>query len=182
MTCSRIIRYDNTFVAWLDTGARDAQTHTHLPVFRTQEAKLVASLPVNGVHISCDTVLIRSALNSPFESIPNKISKMSKLLELSNPVFSSYVLWSSILVLKMLAMSLLTAVQRFKNQVSTMGGLYIIIDEKFILEISQREKGGAIFAIVASAHLSAVSSSDLFHVQWQIGVVHECALLCCCVL
>lgn len=59
---------------------------------------------------------------------------MSKLLELSNPVFSSYVLWSSILVLKMLAMSLLTAVQRFKNQVSTMGGLYIIIDEKFILE------------------------------------------------
>lgn len=54
---------------------------------------------------------------------------MSKLLELSNPVFSSYVLWSSILVLKMLAMSLLTAVQRFKNQVST-SGLYIIIDEK----------------------------------------------------
>lgn len=44
---------------------------------------------------------------------------MSKLLELSNPVFSSYVLWSTVLVLKMLAMSLLTAVHRFKNQVSS---------------------------------------------------------------
>lgn len=43
---------------------------------------------------------------------------MPNLIDLSNPVFSSYVLWSSVLVLKMLAMSLLTAVQRFRNQVS----------------------------------------------------------------
>lgn len=47
----------------------------------------------------------------------NKL-KMSNLIDLKNPVFSSYVLWSSVLVLKMLGMSLLTAVQRFKNKVS----------------------------------------------------------------
>lgn len=51
---------------------------------------------------------------------------MSKLLDLGNPVFSSYVLWSSVLVLKMLAMSLLTAVHRFKNQVSTISTIYIM--------------------------------------------------------
>lgn len=52
---------------------------------------------------------------------------MSKLLDLSNPVFSSYVLWSSILVLKMLAMSVLTAVQRFKNKVSRQLTLFFYI-------------------------------------------------------
>jgi len=41
---------------------------------------------------------------------------MSNLLDFKNPVFSSYALWSSLLVLKMLAMSILTAIQRFKTQ------------------------------------------------------------------
>lgn len=59
---------------------------------------------------------------------------MSKLLDLGNPVFSSYVLWSSVLVLKMLAMSLLTAVHRFKNQVSTISTIYIIFNSEFVLE------------------------------------------------
>lgn len=68
---------------------------------------------------SCNTVLKRFTLNFSLKNFhKNKSTKMSKLLELSNPVFSSYVLWSSILVLKMLAMSILTAVQRFKNGVS----------------------------------------------------------------
>lgn len=51
---------------------------------------------------------------------------MSNLIDLKNPVFHSYVLWSSVLVLKMLAMSLLTAVQRFKNKVSLIFLLFLL--------------------------------------------------------
>lgn len=36
---------------------------------------------------------------------------------MSNPVFECFAFYSSILVLKMIAMSLLTAVQRFRKQV-----------------------------------------------------------------
>lgn len=38
-------------------------------------------------------------------------------ISLTNPVFRSYIFWSTVLVLKMLAMSILTALQRFKNKV-----------------------------------------------------------------
>lgn len=43
------------------------------------------------------------------------------LLSLNNPVFKSYTFWAGVLVIKMLAMSLLTAVQRFKTKVSATG-------------------------------------------------------------
>lgn len=41
-----------------------------------------------------------------------------ELLSLSNPVFKSFTFWAGVLVVKMLAMSLLTAIQRFKTKVS----------------------------------------------------------------
>ncbi|XP_055844714.1 microsomal glutathione S-transferase 1-like isoform X1 [Episyrphus balteatus] len=44
-------------------------------------------------------------------------NSMEMLLTLSNPVFGSYIYWSSILVIKMLLMSLLTALQRFRFKV-----------------------------------------------------------------
>lgn len=45
-----------------------------------------------------------------------------ELLSLTNPVFKSFVFWVGVLVIKMLAMSLLTAIQRFKTKVR--GGRY----------------------------------------------------------
>ncbi|XP_075154508.1 microsomal glutathione S-transferase 1 isoform X2 [Haematobia irritans] len=39
------------------------------------------------------------------------------LLSLENPVFCCFLLWTSVLVVKMLLMSLLTALQRFRNKV-----------------------------------------------------------------
>ncbi|XP_055844715.1 microsomal glutathione S-transferase 1-like isoform X2 [Episyrphus balteatus] len=44
-------------------------------------------------------------------------NSMEMLLTLSNPVFGSYIYWSSILVIKMLLMSLLTALQRFRFKI-----------------------------------------------------------------
>jgi glutathione S-transferase len=38
-------------------------------------------------------------------------------LSLTNQVFRAFVFWSTVMVLKMLAMSLLTAMNRFKNKV-----------------------------------------------------------------
>lgn len=40
-----------------------------------------------------------------------------ELLSLTNPVFKSYTFWAGVLVIKMLAMSLLTGLQRFKTKV-----------------------------------------------------------------
>ncbi|XP_075154507.1 microsomal glutathione S-transferase 1 isoform X1 [Haematobia irritans] len=39
------------------------------------------------------------------------------LLSLENPVFCCFLLWTSVLVVKMLLMSLLTALQRFRNKI-----------------------------------------------------------------
>ncbi|XP_020797755.1 microsomal glutathione S-transferase 1 isoform X2 [Drosophila serrata] len=39
-----------------------------------------------------------------------------ELLSLTNPVFKSFVFWVGVLVIKMLSMSLLTAIQRFKTK------------------------------------------------------------------
>lgn len=44
-----------------------------------------------------------------------------ELLSLDNPVFKSYTFWAGVLVIKMFAMSLLTAIQRFKTKVSARG-------------------------------------------------------------
>lgn len=50
-----------------------------------------------------------------------KINKMPieayKLIDYTNPVFVSYGIWTSVLVLKMLYMSVHTAIFRLKNQV-----------------------------------------------------------------
>lgn len=47
------------------------------------------------------------------------MSKLSyQLLDLANPVFASFVVWSSVLILKTLFMSPFTGFYRFKNQVS----------------------------------------------------------------
>lgn len=40
-----------------------------------------------------------------------------KLIDLNNPVFASYALWTTFLALKMFYMSLHTGFHRFKNQV-----------------------------------------------------------------
>lgn len=40
-----------------------------------------------------------------------------QLLDRENPVFGTFIVWSSILVLKFLFMSFLTAFQRFKTKV-----------------------------------------------------------------
>lgn len=45
-------------------------------------------------------------------------SVSDNLLSFDNPVFSAYAFYSALLVLKMLAMSLLTAKQRFAKKVS----------------------------------------------------------------
>lgn len=82
---------------------------------------------------------------------------MSKLLDLGNPVFSSYVLWSSVLVLKMLAMSLLTAVHRFKNQVSIISTIHIRFLIEFFLEIICQGGDGAIFNVDMNSHFIITS-------------------------
>lgn len=47
------------------------------------------------------------------------MSKFSyQLLDLANPVFASFVVWSSVLILKTLFMSAFTGFYRFKNKVS----------------------------------------------------------------
>ncbi|KAH8301341.1 hypothetical protein KR059_000526, partial [Drosophila kikkawai] len=46
-----------------------------------------------------------------------KMASPVELLSLTNPVFKSFVFWVGVLVIKMLLMSLLTAVQRFKTKV-----------------------------------------------------------------
>jgi glutathione S-transferase len=38
-------------------------------------------------------------------------------LSLTNPVFRAFIFWSTVMLLKMMAMSLLTGMQRFKNKV-----------------------------------------------------------------
>lgn len=40
-----------------------------------------------------------------------------QLLDHKNPVFGSFVVWSSVLVIKLILMSLLTAFNRFRTQV-----------------------------------------------------------------
>lgn len=47
----------------------------------------------------------------------NKLNYFS-MLNLDNPVFCCFLFWTSILVIKMLLMSLLTALQRFRYKVS----------------------------------------------------------------
>lgn len=43
--------------------------------------------------------------------------KVYELLDTSNPVFCSYIVWTSILAIKVMLMSTLTSLQRFRNQV-----------------------------------------------------------------
>lgn len=45
------------------------------------------------------------------------VHKISELISYDNDVFRTYAFWVAVLVVKMLGMSLLTAIQRFKNKV-----------------------------------------------------------------
>lgn len=45
------------------------------------------------------------------------VYKISELISYDNDVFRTYAFWVAVLVVKMLGMSLLTAIQRFKNKV-----------------------------------------------------------------
>lgn len=45
------------------------------------------------------------------------MADISKLLALDNPIFRAYVFYSSLLVVKCMAMSILTGRQRMKNKV-----------------------------------------------------------------
>lgn len=51
-----------------------------------------------------------------------------ELLSLTNPVFKSYTFWAGVLVIKMLSMSLLTAIQRFKTKVRATGSIFRELD------------------------------------------------------
>lgn len=46
------------------------------------------------------------------------MADLTKLISTSNPVFSAYAFYTGILVIKLLAMALLTARQRFRKRVS----------------------------------------------------------------
>jgi glutathione S-transferase len=48
------------------------------------------------------------------------MASVVELLSRNNPVFSAYVFYATILILKMLAMSALTARQRFKKKVCSL--------------------------------------------------------------
>lgn len=64
--------------------------------------------------------------------------KTYELIDLSNSVFRSFIVCSAILVLKMLAMSTLTSIQRFRSQVKFnilemfLLVLFIIISDVFL--------------------------------------------------
>ena len=47
-----------------------------------------------------------------------------ELLNFDNVVFKAYVFWIAVLVVKMLLMSLLTAMQRFKTKVNKCSEIY----------------------------------------------------------
>lgn len=59
-------------------------------------------------------------------SVPH--SEMNaNLLSLENPVFCCYLFWATVLVVKMLLMSLLTALQRFRYKVSNVYSPFICL-------------------------------------------------------
>lgn len=41
-----------------------------------------------------------------------------RLININNPVFSTFMLWSSILIIKFISLTLLTVFQRFRTHVS----------------------------------------------------------------
>lgn len=56
--------------------------------------------------------------NNNASSVQQREGEMAILLSLENPVFCCYLFWATVLVVKMLLMSLLTALQRFRYKVS----------------------------------------------------------------
>ncbi|XP_017477353.1 PREDICTED: uncharacterized protein LOC108367274 [Rhagoletis zephyria] len=66
-----------------------------------------------------DTTSARPLLaiyNEPPATEVESSSFATNLLTLDNPVFCCFLFWASILVMKMLLMSLLTALQRFRHK------------------------------------------------------------------
>ncbi|XP_011191725.1 microsomal glutathione S-transferase 1 isoform X2 [Zeugodacus cucurbitae] len=58
-----------------------------------------------------------ATLNAPNPSATMNEKFSRNYLTLDNPVFCCFLFWASVLVIKMLLMSLLTALQRFRNKV-----------------------------------------------------------------
>lgn len=52
-------------------------------------------------------------------SVSNNTAKdVFELISTKNPVFNTYIIWTSVLIIKMMLMSLFTAAQRFRTKVS----------------------------------------------------------------
>ncbi|XP_004524969.1 microsomal glutathione S-transferase 1 isoform X2 [Ceratitis capitata] len=58
-----------------------------------------------------------ATLNTPNSATTMDEKLSGNFLTLENPVFCCFLFWASVLVIKMLLMSLLTALQRFRNKV-----------------------------------------------------------------
>ncbi|KAH8396018.1 hypothetical protein KR222_001878 [Zaprionus bogoriensis] len=65
----------------------------------------------------------------------NATSVPQDLLSLENPVFCCYLFWATVLVVKMLLMSLLTALQRFRYKVSTRRSIFPNEEDLFFKNI-----------------------------------------------
>lgn len=51
---------------------------------------------------------------------------LAQLISVDNEVFSSYAFWAAVLIVKMLAMSILTSIARFRTNVSSVLWLYTL--------------------------------------------------------
>ncbi|XP_012156969.1 microsomal glutathione S-transferase 1 isoform X1 [Ceratitis capitata] len=58
-----------------------------------------------------------ATLNTPNSATTMDEKLSGNFLTLENPVFCCFLFWASVLVIKMLLMSLLTALQRFRNKI-----------------------------------------------------------------
>lgn len=82
-----------------------SQLHARTPLFTSTTSKM-SSTPLAGL------------ANNNASSVQQREGEMGNLLSLENPVFCCYLFWATVLVVKMLLMSLLTALQRFRYKVS----------------------------------------------------------------
>lgn len=82
-----------------------SQLYARAPLLTSTTSKM-SSTPLAGL------------ANNNASSVPQREGEMGNLLSLENPVFCCYLFWATVLVVKMLLMSLLTALQRFRYKVS----------------------------------------------------------------
>lgn len=73
------------------------------------------------LHLQPSTCCTSNMSSTPLAGLANNATSAQSamnLLSLENPVFCCYLFWATVLVVKMLLMSLLTALQRFRYKVS----------------------------------------------------------------